>query len=339
MSDIIRVGDAGVNTVEGQVSGNRAAELSKQREKEREEYEMAKAKIKEANNYSVSDISSKFKGTTSEVESEFRRRTVGLVSMDEFRKAREDVDKTVDQVAMLEEMKAKELSKKNTAALNRAQKRKKIASSLSFAEEADEDDGEEVFIPIKKKKNPNVDTSHLPDAERDQKKEEERQRLRAEWMAEQDKVRQDKLEVVYSWWDGSGHRKEILVTKGTTIGEFLQKIKVTIQGEFRELKSATADQLMYVKEDLIIPHHCSFFDLIITKARGKSGPLFHFDVHDDVRLTNDARIEKDESHPGKVVGRWWYEKNKHIFPASRWEHYDADAKRDAPYTIHDTKPR
>jgi len=32
----------------------------------------------------------------------------------------------------------------------------------------------------------------------------------------------------------------------------------------------------------------------VTKARGKSGPLFSFDVHDDVRLMNDALIEKDE---------------------------------------------
>lgn len=40
--------------------------------------------------------------------------------------------------------------------------------------------------------------------------------------------------------------------------------------------------------------------MIVTKARGKSGPLFHFDVHDDIRLVHDTRIEKDESHPGKV---------------------------------------
>lgn len=42
----------------------------------------------------------------------------------------------------------------------------------------------------------------------------------------------------------------------------------------------------------------------MTKARGKSGPLFHFDVHDDVRLVNDVRIEKDESHPGAVTASW-----------------------------------
>ena len=72
-------------------------------------------------------------------------------------------------------------------------------------------------------------------------------------------------------------------------------------------------------EDLIIPGHYTFYDFIVNKARGKSGPLFNFDVHDDVRLLADASVEKDESHAGKVVERSWYQRNKHIFPASRWE--------------------
>lgn len=42
-------------------------------------------------------------------------------------------------------------------------------------------------------------------------------------------------------------------------------------------------------------------------------------MHDDVRLLADARIEKNESHAGKVVERSWYNRSKHIFPASRWE--------------------
>jgi protein FAM50 len=76
----------------------------------------------------------------------------------------------------------------------------------------------------------------------------------------------------------------IEVKKGTTIGKFLEAVlKTQIGKEFTELRSCTCDDLMYVKEDLIIPHHYSFYDLIITKARGKSGPLFHFDVHDDIR--------------------------------------------------------
>jgi len=71
--------------------------------------------------------------------------------------------------------------------------------------------------------------------------------------------------------------------------------------------------------DQVFLQHYTFYDFIVNKARGKSGPLFNFDVHDDVRLLADATKEKDESHAGKVVERGWYQRNKHIFPASRWE--------------------
>ena len=56
-----------------------------------------------------------------------------------------------------------------------------------------------------------------------------------------------------------------------------------------ELRNSSSDNLLYIKEDLIIPHNYSFYDLIVTKARGKSGPLFHFDVHDDVRVIQVIR--------------------------------------------------
>ncbi len=39
---------------------------------------------------------------------------------------------------------------------------------------------------------------------------------------------------------------------------------------------------------------------------------------------------------GKVVLRSWYERNKHIFPASRWEPYDPTKSYDK-YTVHDKK--
>lgn len=39
-------------------------------------------------------------------------------------------------------------------------------------------------------------------------------------------------------------------------------------------------------------------DNLFSKARGKSGPLFHFDVRDDIRLVSDASVEKEESHAG-----------------------------------------
>lgn len=103
-------------------------------------------------------------------------------------------------------------------------------------------------------------------------------------------------------------------------------------GQFHELRGLTGESLIYVKEDLIIPHHYTFYDLIVTKARGKSGPLFTFDVKEDVRLEGNAKVETIESHAGKVLTRGWFERNKHVFPASRWEVYDPNVTYDK-YTI------
>lgn len=58
-------------------------------------------------------------------------------------------------------------------------------------------------------------------------------------------------------------------------------------------------------------------------------------MHEDIRLVADARVERDESHAGKVCERRWYERNKHIFPASRWEVYDPE-KDYGKYTIGDS---
>ena len=58
-------------------------------------------------------------------------------------------------------------------------------------------------------------------------------------------------------------------------------------------------------------------------------PLFHFDVHDDVRVgAYDHRVEKDESHAGKVMEKRVYERLKDKFPYSRFEIYDPSKKYD-----------
>ncbi|KAJ0009907.1 hypothetical protein Pint_34381 [Pistacia integerrima] len=170
-------------------------------------------------------------------------------------------------------------------------------------------------------------------SEREAEEQAERERLRKQWLREQEQIRNEPLEITYSYWDGAGHRRVIQVRKGDTIGEFLRGVQQQLAPEFREIRTTSVENLLYVKEDLIIPHQHSFYELIVNKARGKSGPLFHFDVHEDVRTIADATIEKDESHAGKVVERHWYEKNKHIFPASRWEIYDPTKKWER-YTIH-----
>lgn len=194
----------------------------------------------------------------------------------------------------------------------------------------------ESLIPKKIRKNPDVDTSFLPDREREEQENRLREELRQEWVAQQSELKEQEIPITFSYWDGSGHRKQLSMKKGQTIYQFLQKCLEVLRRDFSELKTVMADQLMYVKEDLILPHHYSFYDFIVTKARGKSGPLFQFDVHDDIRMISDATKEKEESHAGKVLMRSWYERNKHIFPASRWEPYDPTKVYDK-YTIKDKK--
>ncbi|KAL6978680.1 hypothetical protein U1Q18_020345 [Sarracenia purpurea var. burkii] len=63
------------------------------------------------------------------------------------------------------------------------------------------------------------------------------------------------------------------VRKGDTIGEFLRAVQQQLAPEFREIRTSSVENLLYVKEDLIIPHQHSFYDLIVNKARGKSDPL------------------------------------------------------------------
>ncbi len=49
-----------------------------------------------------------------------------------------------------------------------------------------------------------------------------------------------------------------------------------------------------------MPHHFTFHELILNKARGKSGPLFDFGVKDDIRMMGDASVESQDVHAGKV---------------------------------------
>ncbi|ELV11381.1 Protein FAM50A [Tupaia chinensis] len=294
-------------------------------------------------NIMKSNIDKKFSAHYDAVEAELKSSTVGLVTLNDMKAKQEALVKEREKQLAKKEQKLEKLREKE-----RKKEAKRKISSLSFTLEEEEEGGEEeeemaVYeeelereeVTTKKRKlgkNPDVDTSFLPDRDREEEENRLREELRQEWEAKQEKIKSEEIEITFSYWDGSGHRRTVKMKKGNTMQQFLQKALEILRKDFSELRSAGVEQLMYIKEDLIIPHHHSFYDFIVTKARGKSGPLFNFDVHDDVRLLSDATVEKDESHAGKVVLRSWYEKNKHIFPASRWEPYDPEKKWDK-YTV------
>ncbi|KAG0069906.1 hypothetical protein BGZ89_001858, partial [Linnemannia elongata] len=316
--------------------------LERAREKMMQDFEQQRIQI--AKDHEVKAAADKFVVQHSNVEEALKQSTIGLVHLKDFQKVRLELE---------------ELKKREAAQTNKLQERvvkkkaKKVISKLSFADDEEEEESSTASSPkdikgkkraqdddddtkdskspstppsepaLKKSKfgkDPNIDTSFLPDREREEEERRVREELRQEWLAKQQKIKNETIQITYSYWDGSGHRKEVECKKGDTIAQFLEKCRQ----QFQQLRGVSIDNMMYVKEDLIIPHHYTFYDFIINKARGKSGPLFSFDVHEDIRLTNDAGVEKDESHAGKVVERSYYERNKHIFPLSRFEIYDPE---------------
>ncbi|XP_063235566.1 protein FAM50 homolog [Bacillus rossius redtenbacheri] len=336
----------------------RAMHLMKKRERAQQEIELRKKKIEE--DLKISNIENKFAAHYDAVEQQLKSSTIGLVTLDEMKAKQENIVKERERKLAQKQLE-KEQEKLRILEAKQAEKnrQKQQIQALSFnldedGEEEDEesdasnsklDEAEEENIseselePAEKKikkirKNPDVDTSFLPDREREDEENKLREELRQEWAAKQSSLKEEEIEITFSYWDGSGHRRTVRMKKGNSIYQFLQRCLELLRKEFSELKTVTADQLMYVKEDLILPHHYTFYDFIVTKARGKSGPLFTFDVHDDVRIVSDASVEKEDSHAGKVLLRSWYERNKHIFPASRWEPYDPTKSYDK-YTVSD----
>jgi protein FAM50 len=62
-------------------------------------------------------------------------------------------------------------------------------------------------------KNPAVDTSFLPDRDREEKDRLAREELRQEWLKKQETMKAEAIEIIYSYWDGSGHRKSLTVSR------------------------------------------------------------------------------------------------------------------------------
>lgn len=56
--------------------------------------------------------------------------------------------------------------------------------------------------------------------------------------------------MTYSYYDGSGHRRTVNVRKGTRIDQFLELVRQ----EFYELRAVSTENMLFIKEDVIIPH-------------------------------------------------------------------------------------
>ncbi|CAH1390922.1 unnamed protein product [Nezara viridula] len=229
----------------------RAMQLIKKREQAQMEIEFRKKKIEE--DLKISNIENKFAAHYDAVEQQLKTSTIGLVTLDEMKAKQENIvkereRKLAQKQAEKEREQLRQLEEKQ-AEKNR-QKKQIQALSFSLNEDGieDEEEEEEEEIDIKP----------------------------IEWVAKQSTLKEEDIDITFSYWDGSGHRKTVRMKKGNSIYQFLQRCLEVLRREFSELKTVTADQLMYVKEDLILPHHYTFYDFIVTKV------VIHFQKHSTI---------------------------------------------------------
>jgi protein FAM50 len=51
-------------------------------------------------------------------------------------------------------------------------------------------------------------------------------------------LKNEEIQITFSFWDGSGHRRMLTMKKGKTIYQFLQKALEDLRSDFLELRSA-----------------------------------------------------------------------------------------------------
>lgn len=205
----------------------RAMQLMKKREIAQQEIELRKKKIED--DLKIHNIENKFATHYNAVEQQLKTSTIGLVTLDEMKAKQENIVKE-RQRKLAQKEKEKEQEKERALAAKQAEKNKQKSQihGLSFndmdEEDADSDDDSETScksknndeLPLAKKikKNPDVDTSFLPDRDREEEENQMREELRQEWAMKQNALKEEEIEITFSYWDGSGHRRSVIMKKG-----------------------------------------------------------------------------------------------------------------------------
>ncbi|KAF2833302.1 hypothetical protein CC86DRAFT_338524 [Ophiobolus disseminans] len=175
-------------------------------------------------------------------------------------------------------------------------------------------------------------------------------------------VKATEVVIPFVFYDGTntpGGRCRI--KKGEQIWLFLDKARkvgaeLGVGGDRsrRDWARVSVDDLMLVRGEVILPHHYDIYHFLFNKVTGFNGLVFDYSaqptkatplasdgdsepvVYDPFNQTRkdksktsalpDDELEGFSDDPAitKVVDRRWFERNKHIFPASAWADYAPD---------------
>ncbi|KAF1814115.1 XAP5-domain-containing protein [Eremomyces bilateralis CBS 781.70] len=186
-----------------------------------------------------------------------------------------------------------------------------------------------------------------------------REQLRKEFLVMQEAVKATEVAIPFVFYDGTSVPGGVCtVKKGEHIWLFLDKARkvgaeLGVGGDKgrREWARVGVDDLMLVRNEMIVPHHYEFYYFIVNKTAGFHGPIFEYSAQPTAATptttdsptedltnydpmvrpekkakpsTNLEGLEGKDDDPTitKVVDRRWYERNKHIYPANIWEEFD-----------------
>ncbi|KAJ6259413.1 hypothetical protein Dda_6315 [Drechslerella dactyloides] len=204
------------------------------------------------------------------------------------------------------------------------------------SEKGKDGDGEEtqqvVSMAPKRKFNTNLPAPTVLTKASLRKEAEMRESLRKEFNKLQEQIRNEEISIPFVFYDGTNvPGGECKMKKGEAVWLFLERARRT-RGLWHRV---SVDDLMFVRGEIIIPHHYEFYYFIVNGTVGPHGKLFDYPsaltLKDGKIDSSGAAKDKDGKNNDrppddptltKVVDRRWYERNKHIFPASMWETFD-----------------
>ncbi|XP_044717403.1 XAP5, circadian clock regulator domain-containing protein [Hirsutella rhossiliensis] len=170
------------------------------------------------------------------------------------------------------------------------------------------------------------------------KEADEREALRRDYLALQEAIKATEIAIPFVFYDGAHiPGGTVRLKKGDFVWVFLDRCrKVGVgrkngeQGHPRRgWARAGVDDLMLVRDTVIIPHHYDFYYFVMNKNVGPAGrPLFDFSTQAAAASSmpdiNTLEGAADDPKVTKVVDRRWYARNKHIYPASTWQEFDPE---------------
>ncbi|KAK9449332.1 XAP5, circadian clock regulator-domain-containing protein [Limtongia smithiae] len=281
--------------------------------KQREQQELANELLRVAASSSTSART--FVASAAIAEEHMKQEAVGLMDADKLRRVREEAanaKRRGELVASVEEEEEEEeegsvvVAAKLKATKKRSTKVQK--SKLSFADDAQEED-----IPPtsakRRKVDATVDTSFIKTKQSATWEAEQRETLRREYLQQQEQIRQEKVDLQFCYYDGTCTSSSVQIKKGDQVWVMLDRTRKNR----KELHRGTVDDMMLVRDNIIIPHHYEFYYFVQHETRTKLGLLFDFE-----------HMDGEDTRRTKVVYRPWYEKHKHIFPASTWQDFDPE---------------